>query len=96
MEISFGRAETDCEDGETCSRSSVKFDTPAKWTQMSFDWSEFSAGISVSGDEYTLPAPDLDAVAFNIHMIYAQDASSGDWLPEPGAFDVTVDDITFY
>lgn len=95
MEISLGRPETECADGEPCSRSMVKFDTPADWTQVSFEWSEFTAGENVDGDTFTLPAANINAVGFNAHMVYAQ-AASGEWLPEPGAFDVTIDDITFY
>jgi hypothetical protein len=97
MEISLGRPETDedCADGDGCSRSSVKFDTPAEWTQMSFAWNEFSVGLGVGGEEYTLPAASITAVGFNAHMVYAADAS-GEYVAQPGAFEITLDDITFY
>lgn len=99
MEISFGRPETDetCEENDVtdCSRAKFKFDLPADWTFMEFDFNTFTPGVGFDGDSYPLPAPNVTALGFNAHMKYVQD-STGEWVPEPSPFEITVDQIVFY
>jgi hypothetical protein len=99
MEISFGRPETDetCEEnGVTdCSRGKFKFDLHPEWTYMELDFNTFTPGVGFDGDSYPLPAPNVTALGFNAHMKYVQD-STGEWVPEPSAFEITVDRIFFY
>jgi hypothetical protein len=99
MGMSFGRAETDqmCEDEgiEGCKRAEVEFALPAEWTRIDLDFTQFTPGVGFDGGSYPLPAANITAMSFNAHMVYVQD-STGEWVPEPGPFEIAIDDIVFY
>ena len=69
---------------------SVQFDLPADWTQMQVPFADFKndAGDTTNGS-------GIIRMSFQAHMKYVQD-STGEWVPEPGAFEIAVDDLAFY
>lgn len=73
---------------------SAKFNIAAagEWTLVQLPFTSFAS--DPAGD--TTDGSSIGNFVFAAHMNYAQDAASGEWLPQPGAFSVAVDNIGFY
>lgn len=69
---------------------SVKFDVPADWTLVQFTFADFTNDASG-----TTNGSGIIRMSFQAHMIYVQD-STGEWVPEPGEFEVAIDNLGFY
>ncbi len=69
---------------------SSKFDMPADWTLMQVPFTNFrnDAGGTTNGS-------GIIRMSFQAHMTYVQD-STGEWVPEPGEFEIAIDNLGFY
>ncbi len=69
---------------------SAKFDVPADWELVQLPFTMFS-----NDDGDTTNGSQIGAMSFSAHMVYMQ-VSPDEWVPEPGAFELTIDDLSFY
>jgi hypothetical protein len=65
--------------------------TPGEWYLVQLPFTGFTndAGDTTDGN-------GIQNFSFRGNMVYAQDTATMDWLPQPGAFEVAVDNIAFY
>lgn len=69
---------------------SSEFPVSADWTLVQLPFTGFTddAGNTTDGSQ-------IGAMSFSAHMKYVQDETM-EWVPEPGAFEVTIDNLSFY
>lgn len=76
--------------------SSGAVDMSEDWTQIQVAFADMEPGEDNTVSSTT--GTGIGAIVFSAHLIWMQDpnATDGSWIPEPGAFEVTVDDLSFY
>lgn len=87
------QASADCVEG--CEPPVAELPLPGEWTQVSLLWSDFAPAV-IDGESVPLPASDVNQVTFSAHMVFVQDVETAQWTVQPGAFELTVDDIEFF
>ncbi len=91
--------EDDPAGGGTCTADCVSpsYDVPltTTWTNLLIPWASFTPG-QANGAEVPVTGDNITGLNFAVPMEYAEDPSNpGTWIPAPGAFDFSVDDIQF-
>ena len=75
--------------------STADLTVPEDWTLVQLAWSDFTPDEGSAA----LTGSQMGSLTFNAHLVWMpdpNDATGATWIPEPGPFEITVDDISFY
>jgi hypothetical protein len=83
--------------GSTCSGPSASVAFTAEWTQVMLPWDFFAAGVGAAGVAVPATGDKLTGLSFVAQMSYVPNPADdgGTYVPEPGAFEISIDDIGF-
>jgi hypothetical protein len=79
-----------------CAGPSYTFPLTADWTQISVPWATFMPGRGASDVAVMANGDEITGMSFGVGMNYVENpVGSGTYLPEPGAFEIAIDNIAF-
>jgi hypothetical protein len=81
----------------SCSGPSVAVALAAEWTQVTLPWGMFTAGVGASGVAVPATGDKITGMSFSANMTYVPNPADdgGTYIPEPGTFDVSIDNLGF-
>lgn len=79
---------------DTCIHPSYTFPVTTDWTQVQVAWGDFMAG-DAAGTAVTPDGSNIWQIQFDIGLVWEPD-DSGEYVPVPAGYELTVDDMTFY
>lgn len=88
-----------CDAGEDCAGPSVDFTVTADWTQYMFTWSSFMPGSGSGGVSVPANGDNIAGLNWGVHMMWVldpADTTGETWIPTPDAFELAIDDISFF
>jgi hypothetical protein len=84
-------------DDKECSGPSAEFDLTDTWTQIQISWSSFDPGMAAAGVSVPATGDNIAGISFNSQLRWIEDPNSpGTWIAELGAYELVVDDLSFY
>jgi hypothetical protein len=79
---------------DTCIHPSYTFPVTEEWTQLEIAWSDFTAG-DAAGTAVDPDGTHIWQIQFDISLEW-QEGESGEYEPIPDAYELVIDDLTFY
>jgi hypothetical protein len=81
----------------TCTAPSVSVAPPADWMQITLPWGMFTAGVGASGVAVPATGDKITGLSISANVTYVANPADdgGTYIPEPGAFDLSIDDLGF-
>jgi hypothetical protein len=69
---------------------------PADWTELQAAFADMTPGEN--NTVMSTNGVGIISIVFSAHLVWVEDIEAGDgsYIPEPGPFELTIDDISFY
>jgi hypothetical protein len=69
----------------------------AEWALVTVPWGMFTAGVGANGVAVPATGDKITGMSFSASMIYVANPADdgGTYIPEPGSFEVAIDDLGF-
>jgi hypothetical protein len=81
--------------GQGCTSPSASIPITQTWTLLQLPWASFTGGSSGTGAAIVPNGDNVIGALFIASLVYAPDGS-GNYVAQPGTYDVALDDIGFY
>ncbi len=79
-----------------CASATAEFAVGTDWSRVRLPWSAFAPGTA-AGASVPLGGSRVTGLTFNVALEWGEDpAAAGTYGPEPGAYELVVDDIEFF
>jgi hypothetical protein len=83
---------------EGCAGPSYEFPITIDWTEITVPWAMFTAGRGAAGAAVAATGDEITGISFGVKINYVPNPVDGGmpaYVPEPGSFDIAVDNLTF-
>jgi hypothetical protein len=84
------------EEGE-CTGPSAEFEVTDAWTLVQLPWSSFTDGTAAAGVSVSATGNEITGFTINVNLEWIENPDNADeWIPAPAAYELAVDDLSFY
>jgi hypothetical protein len=81
-----------------CASPTAEFPITVDWTPVTIPWAMFMPGRGAGGVAVTATGDEITGISFGVNISYVPNPVDGGmpaYVPEPGAFEIAVDNIAF-